>query len=115
MVFVNEEYNNYKYLVEASDNYVCLAKTSSVTGDWQNPTTIDVVYQYLEPSFLTIEDEITFTSEKTFSRVETTQSFYARRDCLGLIGIQFLIGFFILFLFNSLTRFVRKGGVIFGS
>lgn len=115
MIFVNEDHIDYDHVVEVSDNYVVLTKRSSVNADWQNPVTIDVIYQYLEPSFLVIEDEMTFNTSRDFNYIETSQSFYAHSDCLGLIGIQFLIGFFILFLFNSLTRFVRKGGVIFGS
>lgn len=114
-MFLNSDYSNYKYLVECSDNYIVLTNQISVQGEWQNPDTIDIIYQYLEPSFLVIEDTKTYTSSEYFTEVETSDSFYARADCLNLIQIQFIIMFFILFLFNALTRFVRKGGVIFGS
>lgn len=114
-MFLNEDYTNYKYLVEVNDNYVVLSNSSYANGDWQNPDTIDVIYQYLEPSFLVIEDTKTYNTSVSFNEIETSQSFYARADCLELIRTQFYILFFILFLFNALTRFVRKGGVIFGS
>lgn len=115
MMFVNEDYSNYKYVVGVSDNYLILAKQSQVNADWNNPKTIDVVYQYLKPSFLTVPSTRTFTSTTVFSEVETSQTFFARSDSLDLTIVQFLIIFFVAFIFNSMTRFVRKGGVIFGS
>lgn len=113
-MFVNDDYSSYQYLVGISDNYVILAKTSSVTADWQNPKTIDVIYQYLNPSFVTIEDTRTFSSSQTFERIETSQSFFARSDSLDLIKVQVILIFMILFFLNGLTRFVKKGGVFFG-
>lgn len=114
-MFVNSDYLNYDNIVEISDNYVCLTRSNSVNGDWQNPVTIDVVYQYLTPSFLCIESERTFTNSVDFKPIETTDNYWQRADALEIIIVQFFIIFFILFIFNSLTRFVRKGGVVFGS
>lgn len=114
-MFVNEEYKNYKYVVGNSDNYLVLSKQSSVNADWNNPKTIDVVYQYLKPSFLTFEGTRTFNAITNFSEIETSQSFFARADCNEIILSQFLVIFFVIFIFNGLTRFVRKGGVFFGN
>lgn len=113
-MFVNNNYSNYKYVVGISDNYLILSKQSSVNADWNNPKTIDVIYQYLNPSFLTVEATRTFTSVTNFSEIETSQSFFARNDCLDIIKVQFLVIFFMIFILNALTRFVRKGGVFFG-
>lgn len=115
MMFVNEEYSQFKYVVGLSDNYLILAKQSNVLADWNNPKTIDVVYQYLTPSFLTVEATRTFTSNTNFSEIETSQEFFARCDSLDLIKVQVILIFMIIFFLNSLTRFVRKGGVFFGS
>lgn len=114
-MFVNEYYKNYKYVVGISDNYLILAKVDHVTADWNNQKTIDVVYQYLNPSFLTVEATRTFTTTTYFSEVETSQSFFARADSLDLIKVQMIVIFFVIFVLNALTRFVRKGGVFFGS
>lgn len=115
MMFVNEEYSNYKYVVGISDNYLILAKQSQVNADWNNPKTIDVVYQYLNPSFLTVEATRTFTTTTAFSEIDTSQSFFARSDSLDLIKVQVILIFMILFFLNGLTKFVHKGGVFFGT
>lgn len=114
-MFVNENYSQYKYVVGISDNYLILSKQSSVSADWNNPTTIDVVYQYLNPSFLTVEATRTFTTTTTFSEIDASNSFFARADSLDLIKVQVILIFMILFFINGLTRFVRKGGVFFGN
>lgn len=114
-MFVNENYKNYKYVVGISDNYLILANRSSVTASWDNPKTIDVVYQYLNPSFLTVEATRQFTTTTYFSEVDTSQSFFARADCLDLVKAQMIVIFFVIFVLNGLTRFVKKGGVFFGS
>lgn len=114
-MFVNSDYLNYDNVVDISDNYVILTNSRSVNGEWQHPDTINIIYQYLKPSFLTIEDKMTFTTSKTFEPIDVSDNFWERADALNIIVVQFFIIFFILFIFNSLTRFVRKGGVIFGS
>lgn len=114
-MFVNTNYLDYEYIVEASDNYICLAKRSSVSANWQNPTTIDVIYQYISPSIMTVEAERTFTNSQEFSLVEVSDNFFKRADCPQLIICELAVIFFILFILNALTRFVRKGGVFFGS
>lgn len=114
-MFIDENYKNYKYVVGVSDNYVVLSKTPSVTADWQSPKTIDVIYQYLNPSFLVIEDTRTFSSSQSFDSVDSSQSFFSRADCNSIILSQFLVIFFVIFVLNGLTRFVKKGGVFFGN
>lgn len=114
-MFVNSDYLDFDNIVEISDNYVCLSKRSSVTADWQNPTTIDVIYQYSYPSILTIESERTFNSSQNFYPADVTDDFFERSDAPIIIVCELIVIFFILFVLNALTRFVRKGGVFFGS
>lgn len=114
-MFVNSDYLDYKYIVDVSDNYVCLAKRSSVSADWQNPTTIDVIYQYISPSIMTVEAKRTFSDYQQFSLADVSDNFFERADCPQIITCELAVIFFILFVLNALTRFVRKGGVFFGS
>lgn len=113
-MFINQNYKNYKYVVGISDNYLILARQSSVNASYNNPVTIDVVYQYLKPSFLTVESTRTFTTVTNFSQIESSQSFFARADSMDIIKCQFLIIFFVIFVLNGITRFVKKGGIFFG-
>ena len=114
-MFVNEDYEDYNYLVSASDNYVILTNRSSVNASWDNPKSIPIIYQYLNPSFVTIEGSRSYTNNTYFNQVETSQSFYSRADCCNILIVQFIIIFFLIFILNGLTRFVKKGGVFFGS
>ena len=114
-MFVNEDYSNYKYLVSVSDNYVVLTNRHSVSADWQNPQNINVIYQYFKPSFVTIESTRTVNSSVVYEQVDISDSFYSRADCIDIIFAQFLVIFFVAFIFNGLTRFVKKGGALFGS
>ena len=113
-MFVNEDYSNYKYIVSASDNYVILTNRRTVNGSYLAPETISIIYQYLNPSFITIEGTRTVNSSVTYEPIDISNSFFARADCLDIIKVQFILILFIAFLFNGLTRFVRKGGVLFG-
>lgn len=114
-MFVNSEYLAYDNVVEFGDNYICLTKKTSVNGTWDNPVNIDVIYQYIEPSILTIPSTKTFTHSETFEAIETSDNFFDRADCPQIVVCNFSVIFFILFFLNGLTRFVKKGGVFFGS
>ena len=115
-MFINQNYKNYKYVVSASDNYMVLTDESSVHGSWDSPQSIDVVYQYLNPSFLTFESTRQFTNTQYFPVIDdSSQSFFARADCNDIILSQFLVIFFVIFVLNGLTRFVKKGGIFFGN
>lgn len=112
MIYVNDNYKNYKYLVEVSDNYVCLSDTRSVSADWQNPETIDVIYQYLSPSTYVIEGTKTYTSEKSFDIIETRQGFWDRADSSNIFYCGLVMTFFAVFIINQLTRIVKRGGLL---
>lgn len=112
MIFVNEDYDNYKYLVEASDNYVVLTNSSYVEGDWQNPDEIDVIYQYIKPSTMVIEATQTYTTTKSFDRVEISSEFWDRGDSPMIFGYAVLVTFLSLYIINILTRVVKRGGLL---
>lgn len=114
-MFVNEGYENYKYLVDVSDNYIILSKDSYVDGTWDNPDTTKVIYQYTKPSTLTIESELTYTTSKDFTKIEQNNNYWDRGDACEITLATFSMIWFILFVINALTRFVKKGGVFFGS
>lgn len=109
LIFVKEEYTNFDNLVEVSDNYIVLTNRASVNGSWENPTEINVIYQYLEPSELVIEDTMTFNTSRSFESIETSQDFYDRADCHEILLSGFLISFLCCFIINGITKFVVKG------
>ena len=71
-MFVNSDYLDYKYLVSVSDNYVVLTDQHTVNGSWQDPEQIDIIYQFFEPSTLTIESTRSFSSQNTFDQISVT-------------------------------------------
>lgn len=110
-IFVNEDYDNYKYLVEANDNYFVLTNTSSVNGDWQNPDEIDIIYQYISPSVLTVEGTQTYTTVKSFDKVDISSDFWERADSPAIFSVSILVMFCTLWILNILTRIVKRGGI----
>ena len=113
-MYVPENYSRYRYIVNYSDNYVVLSNRSGVSADWNNPTTIPVIIQYVNPSCYTIVANQTFNTSRDFTEVEVSSDFYSRSDCPQLITCIMSLIFFILFLFNGVTRIVKKGGIFFG-
>lgn len=114
MIFVNKGYNKYKYVVEVKDNYIVLTNQRTVTADWQNPEQINVIYQYFYPSTQTIENTRNYTSNNTFTEIETTNDFYYRADAPTIMTIGMIMTFFFIFILNAMTRIGKKGGIFFG-
>lgn len=114
-MFVNSDYLDYKYIVEISDNYIILTNQRRTTGTWQEPEEIDVIYQYIKPSILTIEDTITTTSSRTLTEIEVTDEYWNRADACEIGNTTIIIFFTILFFINMITRLFKKGGMFFGS
>lgn len=114
-MFVNEDYLNFKYVVSVSDNYIVLTNQRSVSADWQNPQSIDVIYQYLKPSFLVIEGERTFNNSQTFEQISVTDNDFYRADyCDILTSAMLFISVVVFTVINSISRLVHKGGLING-
>lgn len=115
-MFVNEDYLNYKYVVGVSDNYVVLTNQHTVNASWDSPRTIDIVYQYLKPSYLTIEGERTFSNTQTFEQIDVDDSIFSRADYPDiLISALLFISVVVFTIINSLTKIVRRGGVLNGN
>ena len=114
-MFINEQYDSYKYVVSVSDNYVILTNRKNVDGSWENPQTIDVIYQYLKPSFLCIEGELTVTSPHTYTQVNLSTSDFSRADFCDILTSSMLFLSVVIFtILNSITRLIKKGGLING-
>lgn len=114
MIYVPEDYGNYKYLVDHSDNYVVLSNSRSVSGTYNEPDSADVIIQYFKPSTYTITSSINFYNSREFETVDVSSDFYDRADCPSIMNTIYLSIFFILFILNGLTKFVKKGGIFFG-
>ena len=114
-IYVNEGYENYKYLIDVSDNYVVLTNRRTVTANYDNPKTIPVIIQYFYPSTNLIEETRTYSRSYEFDEVQISQNFFDRADSLFIINTQIYIFFLLLFFLNAFTKLVRKGGVFFGS
>ena len=115
MIFVDKEYSDYQYLVSASDNYFILTNQRTASGTWQEPETIDIIYQYINPSIYVIESTQSITNTRTFQKVDTTSDVENRSDFNNILTSYFIVLFFILFLLNGFTRFAKKGGIFFGN
>lgn len=114
-MFVNADYTNYKYVISVSDNYVVLTNRSSVNGSWDNPQTLSVIYQYLKPSFLVIEGERSFSTSQTFEQIDISDNDFERADYCDFFNSSMLFLAVIVFtILNSISRLVKKGGVING-
>ena len=113
-MFVPEGYENYKYLVDYSDNYIVLTDVHSANGSFDNPVEYDTIIQYFKPSTYTIESSSISRSSRQFEEVAVDSDFYSRADSPTLILDIYISIFFVIFLINGLTRFVRKGGIFFG-
>ena len=114
-MFVNSDYNNYKYLVSASDNYVVLSNESSINGDWNNPDSVSIIYQYFYPSTQVIRSTMTSYNTQTFTNVQSqiSNDFYDRPDASNFIFTGGLFLFFALFVISLVTTLVHKGGILF--
>lgn len=115
MIFVNEEYSDFQYLVSVSDNYFILTNQRSSSGTWQDPETIEIIYQYIYPSIYTIEATQSITNTRTFEKIDITSNIENRADFNNILNSYFIILFFFIFILNGFTRFAKKGGIFFGN
>lgn len=117
MIYVNDEYipKTYKYLVDYNDNYVVLARDSYADGDYQFPDTIDVKIQYFSPCTQVLSSSRTYYNHTNFVDIssEISNSFIYSRDYIPLISLSLFIVILLMFIFNGLTRLIKRGGVLF--
>lgn len=114
MIYVPENYKNYKYLVDYDNNFVVLTNHRVVSGSFDNPVEYDVIIQYFEPSTYTIATSRVTRSTQEFELVEVSNDFYDRADCPLIMSTIFLWTFGIIFVINGLTRLIKRGGIFFG-
>lgn len=109
MIYVNEGYEDYNYLVQANDNYYILTNQRSAGGGNQYET-IDVIYQYINPP-QTIEGTRQVWSNITYDRIETTSDFWERPDSANILTCVFFIVLLAVKVINYVTEFVERGGI----
>lgn len=105
---------SFKYVVQYNDNSIVLTNVPSVSATWQNPRSIDIRVQYLNPSTLSYEATREYTSSYTFDLVDVSNSFWDRGDCVNISILIVLLCFSVIFIGNIFTKFLRPGGVFFG-
>lgn len=47
-----------------------------------------------------------------FEQIPTSRDFFDRPDCFKIVTIVFILCFFGVWLFNLITSFIRKGGLL---
>lgn len=115
MIYTQSQYKNYKYLVEVSDNYVVLTDSHYANGDWQNPDTIDIIYQFINEPLTVIEAERDITTTRTFQQVDISHNFFDSPKYPQYSTNIIIVVMFILYIINPITKMVKKGGIFFGS
>ena len=112
-MFVNSDIpSGYKYVYAAGSNYIALTNVSS----YESGDSLDCYYQYLEPSWLYVHTYATTSSEgRCRELTDISTSDYARADFPEIFITGMVLLFFILWLINSMTRMIHKGGIFFGA
>lgn len=113
MVYLDDTYSNYKYLVEASDNYIVLSNDNMVTGSWENPDTIDIIYVYFKPSTLVLQSSRTFSNTQRFTNVSSNfdDNFWNRVDATNMLLVGSIVVLWFCIIANCVTSLVNKGGI----
>lgn len=115
MIYVKDGYNNYKYLVDVSDNYVCLTNQRTVDGTWENPREIDVIYQYINSPYTVIETTRDYNYSTTFEQIDISHNIFDSPAYPQYTTNVLIVVLFILYIINPITKLVKKGGIFFGS
>lgn len=113
MIYVNEDYENYKYLVSIADNYIVLTNQKSAgyeSGyDYEE---IDIIYQYFYPSSCTIQSSKNVRSYTEYQKIDISTDFFDRADCSFILLSVFFILMLAIKVINMVTEFVERGGII---
>lgn len=115
MLYVDENYSNYKYLVSASDNYIILTNEPYALGSWDSPDTINIIYQYLKPGYLVIEDRKTYTSNVDFRNISNniSHNWKDRADYTTIICGALIVALITTLIFKGVSKLFVRGGVWF--
>lgn len=112
-MFVNSQFQNYKYLVEPHDNFVILSTSKGIYGESGDLDSVPVYIQYFKPSHYGFES--TYHSYDTFTFTDVSDSFsddfLDRADSPFYFIVSFILCLFIVFIFNNLTKLFKKGGI----
>lgn len=110
MIYVNEGYKNYKYLVSASDNYIILTDQKKAGGNKEYET-INIIYQYINPP-ITIESTKQVWNEINYTKIETSSNLFDRADTSNILTCVFFIILLTFYIINRVTEFVERGGIM---
>lgn len=112
-IYLPNEYINYKYLYNITNDYIELTDTKTFTAN----NTYDVIRIYNNYEGLIVEREIitpNYYTTTSHNVVNVTNNFFARKDIEPiLIGSIFII-VISLYVLNKVTEFFKKGGVFGG-
>lgn len=111
-MYIPEELKNYKYIVEAHDNYVVLSNKSFIDADYSQPVTIKVLNKYIYPSDFYFYTYNTYYSSRDFVPLENTTSNYMNTIEFVLSAILCYIAIKgLVWGLNIVTSCVRRGGI----
>ena len=115
-MYINSDYSNYKYLVDYGSNYVVLSTSHGIYGSSGDIDSVPVVVQYFQPSPLTLVTTYYSYDTMTFNDIsdQFSSDFWDRADSPSLFICQFFVCVIIVFVFNQLSKIVKKGGVLGG-
>lgn len=110
-MYINENYSNYKYLVECHDNFVVLSTSSSISGTSGDTDSVPAIANYFNGYVL----PFTFYSNNTFRFTNIQDSLSHNLEDRSDFPLIYICGFFtifvLVFIINQFTKFVKKGGV----
>lgn len=112
MLYVNDDYLSYHYIVSYSDNYVVLSNSRRVYGSYDNPEEINVLVQYFSPSDLYFTTTQTFYNDRTFNNIDVTSSDWQRNDLMNVFVIATFMVLLTLFVYNILSKIFVRGGFL---
>lgn len=107
-IYLPTDYLDYKYMLNCTNDYIDLTTQSSIPSN----TNYEYIRVYSNREGLVqLRSNTTGYYGTTATLVNVTDSFFARRDCLDITCVSFVFIFLLLFIFNTVTEFLNKGGI----
>lgn len=111
-MYLQKEFEDYKYIVDYSDNYVVLYNRSYVNGDYQSPSIIKCLVKYNNDSSLYFYDNRTFYTYKTFEKINGTSSdIIDAPEFFNAVVLCFIFMCVLRTIGNVVTSVVKRGGI----
>lgn len=111
-MLLNEDLKQYKYVVQAHDNYITLYNKSYVSASYQDPKTIKVLNQYIFPSDMYFYTYETFYTDRDFMQIENVNtSYFNTIEFFMAVVLVYIVIKGLIFGMNAITNIVKRGGV----